>query len=245
MASRTSVKASNEVGLKKPIGVYILAILFIIAPLGNILISFAGAGVSNWYEPSIFFVFLQSIPLFDWVWLTLLFVAGVSLFRPHKLSWSFAIATLLFILCLNAYRMFYADMSSITPQYLKVFSILALFCTFGVLIIAFYFRFPYLDRRANWIKNIERFNLKTEVQINQMKLLTDSVSVTGCRIITQESINLKPNETVQLQFTEIHTLPVNCTVIDSTDKHVRLEFASGQEVFVGKLKSWLRTKTGS
>lgn len=245
MASRTSGGAVNDVGLKKPVGVYILAILFIIAPLGNILISFAGAGVNNWYEPSIFFIFLQSIPMFDWIWLTLLFFAGISLFRPHKLSWSFAIATLLFVLFINAYRMFFADMSSITPQYLKVFSILSLFCTFGVLIIAFYFRFPYLDRRANWIKNIERFDLKTEAQINQVNAMTESVSATGCKIATSQNLNLKSNDQVQVVFAEIYPQPVRCVVIDSTDKHVRLEFSPGQEVFVGKLKAWIRAKAGS
>lgn len=232
-----------ESALKRPLGIYILAILFILAPLGNIMISFAGAGVSNWYEPSVFMAFLQSIPAFDWVWLGLLVLTGILLFRPHKLSWSVAIVTLFLILVINAYRMFSADVSSIAPQYLKVFSIISLFCTFGVLMIAFYFRFPYLDRRANWLKNIERYDLRTEVQMNRNLVLTESISVTGCKVITHESFNMKMNDQTEVLFTEIYNQPVKCIVVESNNHFVRLEFLPGQEVFIGKLKSWIKSKT--
>ncbi len=240
-----STRSSNDIGLKKPIGIYILALLFIIAPLGNILISFAGAGVSNWYEPSIFFAFLQSIPVFDWAWLGLLLLTGVLLFRPHKLSWSFAIVTLILILSINAYRMFSADPSSISPQYLKVFSILSLFCTLGVLMIAFYFRFPYLDRRANWMTNVERFELRTEVQMNKSLVLTESISASGCKILTNEAYHLKKQDAVEVLFTEIYQRPVKCIVIESNAEFVRLEFSSQQEEFISKLKSWIKIKTST
>jgi hypothetical protein len=232
-------------GLKRPIGIYILAVLFIIAPLGNILISFAGAGISNWYEPSIFMAFVESIPGFEWTWLGLLFLTGVLLFRPHKLSWSFAIGTLLLILCLNVYRMYSAEENSITPDYLKVFSILALFCTLGVLVIAFYFRFPYLDRRANWIKNIERFDLLTEVKFDQTLSKTESVSMTGCKILTSTRSSLKTGDQLEVQFPEIYSKSVKCEVVENKDSSLRLEFSPGQEEFSLKLKSWIKTKTGA
>ncbi len=49
------MEKTTHVELKKPIGVIVLAILFILAPLGNIVISFIGSGLQNWYEPIIFF----------------------------------------------------------------------------------------------------------------------------------------------------------------------------------------------
>jgi hypothetical protein len=230
--------------LKKPIGIYILAVLFIIAPLGNILISFAGAGVTNWYEPSIFSAFIQSIPAWEWAWLGLLFLTGILLFRPHKLSWSFAIVTLLLILCINIYRIYSLDSSnSIDPKYLKVFSILALFCTLGVLVIAFYFRFPYLDRRANWVKNVERFDFATEVKINQTVAITDSISISGCKITTTSRMAVKTGDTITATFSEILNKPVNCTVVESQDKYLRLEFLPQQDVFLAKLKAWVKTKS--
>ncbi len=139
--------------LKKPYGIYFLATLFILAPLGNILISFSGAGIENWYQPQIFYSLMRTITAIDWAWLSLLIITGVFLFKPHKLSWSLAIVTLLIVLGITAFRVFQADTNSIEPHFLKIFSLLSVIITLGVLVIAFYFRFPYLDRRTEWLSD--------------------------------------------------------------------------------------------
>lgn len=136
--------------LKKPIGIYVMAIMFILAPLGNILISFLGSGLKNWFEPTIFMALLKTVSPFDWFWLGLLFLTGLFLLKQHKLSWTMAIVTLVLVLGVNAIRLFQADPNSIEPHFLKIFSILAVVTTLGVLVIAFYFRFPYIDRRMKW-----------------------------------------------------------------------------------------------
>lgn len=236
---------SQNAGLKKPIGIYILAVLFILAPLGNILISFAGAGISNWYEPSVFISLVQTIPSFEWLWLCLLVMTGGLLFRPHKLSWSFAIATLLIILSINFYRMFATiDSNSIDPQYLKVFSVLALICTLGVLVIAFYFRFPYLDRRANWIKNVERYDLSTEVTVAGKKGYTESLSLSGCKVRFSEKVDFAAGQIIEVVLAEVSNQNVKCSVISAEGHELRLEFERHQDVFMTKLKSWMKTKAG-
>lgn len=144
---------TNRPILKKATGIYLLACLFILAPLGNILISFAGSGVEQWYDPSVIRSFLQTIPLIDWVWLGLLVLTGVLLFKPHKLSWSVAIFTLVVVLSINVMRLFQNDGNSINPMFLKLFSGVSILVTLGVLVISFYFRFPYLDRRTKWFSD--------------------------------------------------------------------------------------------
>jgi len=149
---------SNNV-LRKPIGIFFLALLFILAPLGNIMISFIGSGITNWFQPVVFFSLLKTITAIDWLWLSLLCITGFLLLRPHKLTWSLAIFTLFIVLGINAYRLYVMDTNSIEPHFLKVFSILAIVSTLGVLTIAFYFRFPYLDQRAQWFSedhNLDR-----------------------------------------------------------------------------------------
>lgn len=145
-----TISQSTTDKLKKPIGVYAMAIMFILAPLGNILISFMGSGLQNWFEPHIFLALLKTVSAFDWLWLGLLAFTGVLLFKQHKLSWTVAIVTLVLVLAINAIRLFQADPNSIEPHFLKIFSILAVVTTLGVLVIAFYFRFPYIDRRMKW-----------------------------------------------------------------------------------------------
>lgn len=148
--------------LKKPVGIYVLAVLFLLAPIGNILISFAGSGVANWYDPSVFVPFMQTIPKLDWAWLGLLFLTGLLLFKAHKLSWSIAIASLLIVLAVNTYRISFVDTNSIDPNFLKIFSVIAVLSTIGVLVIAFYFRFPYLDRRTEWTSNKQKEDRRKE-----------------------------------------------------------------------------------
>ena len=151
-----------DASLKKPLGVYAMALLFILAPLGNILISFLGSGLSNWYEPPIFMALLKTVSTFDWIWLSLLFLTGLLLFIQHKLSWTLAIVTLVIVLGINALRLFQADPNSIEPNFLKIFSILAVVTTLGVLVIAFYFKFPYIDRRTRWTSTDHNPDRRTE-----------------------------------------------------------------------------------
>ena len=153
---------STTAGLKKPLGVYAMALMFILAPLGNILISFLGSGLANWYEPPIFMALLQTVSTFDWVWLGLLVFTGILLFKQHKLSWTVAIMTLVLVLIINAVRLFQVDTNSIDPNFLKIFSILAVVTTLGVLVIAFYFRFPYIDRRTKWTSKDHNLDRRTE-----------------------------------------------------------------------------------
>ena len=252
--------------LKKPIGVYALAVLFLLAPIGNIFISFAGSGLQNWFEPSVFFALTQSIPLLDWVWLSLLFATGILLFRPHKLSWSIAIVTLIVVLLMNAFRLYSADTNSIDPMFLKVFSVLAILCTLSVLVIAFYFRFPYLDRRSRWVssqpnsdrrsavrfteidrrddlsKDANFFNIRTAVNCSGAKAYTESLSESGCRVSFDQSCTFKKQDTVTLKFSEISSFEVTGVIIDHLEFGARIEFTNIKPDFKQDLSRWLKAK---
>ncbi len=232
----------SSTALKKPTGVYILAILFLLAPAGNIFISFAGSGLENWYNPSVLMAFLQTIPALEWIWLGLLFITGILLFRPHKLSWSVAIITLLLILFINAYRLYNVDSNSIDPIFLKVFSLLAIICTLSVLIIAFYFRFPYLDRRADWLSNIRRVDIRTSVVCAGVKAITESLSVSGCKITFDAPVSFKKNEVMRLKFPEISAVEVPGTVVENLETTARFEFNDLNSQFKQDLSRWLKSR---
>lgn len=228
--------------LKKPMGVYIIAVLFLLAPIGNILISFAGSGIKNWYDSSVLVPFIQSVPAQDWVWLGLLFVTGILLFRPHKLSWSIAIFTLILVLSINAYRLFNVDENSIDPSFLKVFSVLAITCTLGVLVIAFYFRFPYLDRRANWFSNVRRFDIRTPASVDGIKAITESISFTGCRLSFDMPCGFKKSDVIKIKFLEISKIEIDAEVIERLEFSVRVEFRNINAEFKQDLDRWLKNR---
>jgi hypothetical protein len=247
----------------------VLAVLFLLAPLGNIIISFLGSGLTNWYQPAIFLALVQSIPLLDWVWLGLLFVTGLLLFRPHKLSWSIAIGTLVLVLAMNAFRLYSADTNSIDPIFLKVFSILAIICTLSVLVIAFYFRFPYLDRRSQWAskkQNADRresvrfteidrrddlatdssfFNVRTPVTCAGAKAMTESLSETGCRISFDQPTVFKKGETIGIKFPDISEAEINAQIIEQLEFGARVDFSKDNKQFKIDLRRWLKNRGSS
>lgn len=233
----------NQSALKKPMGVYVLAVLFLLAPLGNILISFAGSGIKNWYDPGVMSPFIQSIPALDWVWLGLLFVSGILLFRPHKLSWAIAIFTLLLVLAINAFRLFQVDGNSIDPVFLKVFSILAIICTLSVLVISFYFRFPYLDRRSNWFSNTRRFDIRTPATANGTKAKTESISLAGCRLSFDVPCEFSKADLIRLKFPEISKSEADAEIIETLEFGVRVEFRNLSIEFKQDFDRWLKSRT--
>ena len=187
--------------------------------------------------------FLQSIPALDWVWLGLLFVSGILLFRPHKLSWSIAILTLFLVLLINAYRLSRVDSNSIDPIFLKVFSLLAIISTLSVLVISFYFRFPYLDRRANWFSNMQRFDIRTTAMANGIKANTESISSSGCRLSFDIPCEFKTSERIMVKFHEISKFETAAEVIEKLEFGARIEFRNPSAEFKQDFERWLKTRS--
>lgn len=221
------------VALKKPIGVYFIAILFLIAPLGNLLISFAGSGVQNWHEASVVTAFLSTVPFYDWLWLGLIFLTGLLLFKPHKTSWTLALISLFVVLVINSYRLFSVDQNSIDPAFLKIFSIVSVLVTLGVLVIAFYFRFPYLDRRAGFLVNLTRYEVEVPLKMKSpqsFSAMTESLSLSGLRakISAQDGESLNKDQVVEFEFTQNSFGPVQAQVIsvdqENGETKLRLKF---------------------
>jgi len=228
--------------LKRPTGVYLVAVLFLLAPFGNILISFAGSGIKNWYRLDIITPFIQSVPAADWIWLGLLFVTGLLLLRPHKLSWSLALFSLVLVLIINAYRLFNVDTNSIDPIFLKVFSVLAIISTLSVLIIAAYFRFPYLDRRSKWLSTAyQRLDIRTGVLVNGIKAATESVSNAGCRLSFDKPCEFRKSDIINLKFVELSQIETEAEVIEKLEFGIRIEFRNSSSKFKQDLDLWLKT----
>ncbi|WP_413942625.1 PilZ domain-containing protein [Bdellovibrio sp. HCB-162] len=237
----------TQAELKRPTGVFLLAFLFILAPLGNLLISFAGSGVSGWYEPSVLFAFLQSVSTLDWLWLSLLFLTGVLLFRPHKTSWSLAIVSLSLVLLINAYRFFSHDLSheGSFAQWQLVFSSLV---TIAILILAFYFRFPYLDRRARWLfPTAHRYEFRTPVNIVGQDIfegVTESISIAGTRVLLKRDMEGTSKELkyVDVIFPKIRNIKVKARVVEYRDNVLRLKFKELEQRDRGYLLDWIRSQ---
>ena len=100
----------------------VLGLLFVLAPIGNLLISFAGSGVENWWEPDFVLYFLKSVPWWDYLWLSLIAVSGFFLISKHKIAGILSIFSLIIVLVVNLTRLIQKDPNSIEYAYLNIFS---------------------------------------------------------------------------------------------------------------------------
>ncbi|WP_374030177.1 PilZ domain-containing protein [Bdellovibrio bacteriovorus] len=233
--------------LKKPTGVFFLAFLFMLAPLGNLLLSFAASGVPGWYEIPVLKAFLQTVSPLDWFWLSLLFITGILLLKPHKTTWTLAIVSLCFVLTINCYRFFTKDFapdSTLVQWQLVLSSIL----TFTILILALYFRFPYLDRRAQWLfPTAHRYSFRTPVDVVAQDIfqgVTESISVSGARVRLQRDLeggsrNLR---FVDVIFPEVRNVKIKARVVEYEDNVLRLKFKELRRLEKGYLQDWFRSQ---
>ncbi len=234
----------GEEQLKRPTGMCLMAILFILAPLGNLLISFVSSEFVN--SQSGFLSFAQSVSNLDWMWLGLLFLTGVLLLRAHKATWTLAIGSLMLVLFINLYRWGNGEFSD---SGLFVHGQLFMSCliTAFVLLLAFYFRFPYLDRRAQWLfPAAARYEFRTPVNVVAQDIfegVTESISASGARVRLQRDLEGSQGlRFVDVIFPDIRNMKVKSRVVEYRDNVLRLKFKELTERDRLYLQEWLRSQ---
>lgn len=235
---------SSEIQLKRPIGVYLLAILFILAPLGNLLISFSGSGDPNWLTSEKISQYLTTVQMVDWLWLGLLFISGLLLLIQHKTAWTISVISLILVLCLNTYR-FVTLEQQMQVDHFRWQMILAILATMSILVIAFYFRYPYLDRRTSWFFGTQyRLQMKTPVQVLSHDIsegVTESISLSGASIMLKQDIyeKIKDLSYVDVVFNDIRSLRIKSQIIDYIDNHLRVKFEDMTAEDKSDLRAWI------
>lgn len=235
--------------LKKPIILQILSILFILAPLGNILISFYGVGSNDWTNPEVFKSWLSTIDSLDWFWLFLTFSTGVLLFIQHKTAWLVAIINLCLILSVNIYRWSTTgELIDVDYSYFQMQIYLSIVATLLALGILFYARYPYLDRRSRWIGSVApRLDIKTVVTVVAQDVyngLATNISTSG--VVVELSKNFSqgaPMKFVDLIFPEIGNMKIKSQVINANGPRLRLKFRDFRGENQKILKNWIKSQS--
>jgi hypothetical protein len=134
--------------LKSPLLVYAMAVFFILAPLGNILVSIVAFGVGPWWSPRTIVHFIGNTSWTDRYWLLLTFSAGFALLNRRKGAWLFAIGALLLTSVFNFY--YGVQYSTRLAHGKYFFPALFMLSDVAIVVVLYHFRFPYLDRREAW-----------------------------------------------------------------------------------------------
>lgn len=225
---------------KGPIGIYIFGLIFLFSPIGNIFFSLQSAQQTNVWE------FIRSIYWFEWIWLSALALTGVCLLIRHRISWLLAMLSLTAIVLLNAYRFLVPPDGQQT--YADLYMIFAVFASATTWLLAFYFRYPYIDRRSQWLVGPAlRYDMRTAVQVVADDIyegVTESISISGVRIILQRDIGGAPKKMrfVDVLFPAIYGIKVTCEVVEYTDNILRLRFKRLSRKNRGLLMAWLKSQ---
>ncbi len=231
--------------VKKPVGVYIIGLIFLLSPLGNILFSLSTSGDPLWYQPQNILLFLQSVFWCEWIWLGLLLLAGILLLKNHRTSWLLAMFTLTVILAMNAYRFFWPPYGQ--ESFSDIFMLMSLLATLAMWTLSFYFRYPYIDRRSQWIMApANRYDTRTAVQVVANDIydgVTESVSISGARVLLKRAMadSQVKMRFVDVIFLNVQNIKVTCEVIEYSGNILRLRFKRISYKNRTILMAWLKS----
>lgn len=231
--------------IKKPFALQALIYSFLLAPFGNIAMTAATLGIIDWYKPAIFSAILTDVQTLDYIWLGLVFLSGVLLMIRHRTAWLVAITSLAFTICINLINLIELFQTGSASLMASMQITVSLFTTLAVSIIFFYFRYPYLDRRATLFGFAARVNVNIPCRIQSavIEYSTDciSLSVTGARFQADKmSTLLQPEHKLELSFSD-QDLKLKAVVIESTEEFLRIKFSSMTLIQKSKLKDLIKS----
>ncbi len=162
-------------------GLYILGISFLLAPFINFAIGLKMAGVSDWYSPkTLLWAFLHKADAVSRLQVSVTLVSGFLLFVAKKWSRVLCLIVLIYSLGINIKYNVYSTDNLNSP-----FLLGSIFSVVGMIVILFYFRYPYLDRRTT-----KRVAMVLPVECSEFpddSFSLDNISTKGLRINTDFS----------------------------------------------------------
>lgn len=185
---------------------------------------------------------LVDIQSFNWVSWILLFAAGISLLVRHKTAWMFSIA-LCFAFVISTGITFMQEFDSSDSLYntFKVIDCLLVFFVVGT--VAYYFRYPYLDRRQSWLApTADRFAIVTPIQLGSQQGTTVDLSYSGAYVLTSSGHSFKVDEKISVHLPEVHDLKCSAKIIAVEDKYARVQFEGLSSHQNQLLRQWLQSQ---
>lgn len=182
---------------------------------------------------------------YSWLSWLLLFAAGISLLVRHKTAWVFSIGLCSAFVISTGFS-FIREFDSSEPllNIAKIVDCILVFIVVGT--VAYYFRYPYLDRRQSWLApTADRFKISTSVVLGTLHTQTEDVSYTGANILNTSSEVFRVGDKVPLQFEEIEDIQCIAKIIDVQGQNVRVQFEGFTAQQTHILRQWLNTLNDS
>jgi hypothetical protein len=227
---------SNPGYRKKPLWIYIVALIFILTPLGNLLWSLASLNIPNWYMPHVWRYWAKYVAPSTWVLLTLLFVSGISLLFVRRWSWLLSLVTLGVV---AVYDIVMIKEFSIMGTMAIAAMIVGTVC-FGLLLYFTEFRKPYLNPRVRWWETSPRYKVDLPVALRNIETPATLVDISRTGVLI-EFVAAIPEVEGDTEISLPTQVQLPCVVARKTEKGYGLQFAPLNRQQKGELKTFIRT----
>ena len=197
------LEEKNSSQLKKPTIIRLLSAGFLVSPFFNMATALYMAGFSTWYSPKSWLSLFSHLPATEQSLNGLIMLAGVLLIFQRKSSWSVAV---LILVGVSAYNI----LSTLTQggkfHFLSSFNLLV---NMGVLVVFYFFRYPYLDQRDHILAGLDkRYPTNFSIKVNQIFTgQMKNISNSGCFItleISDPSFAVGQEIGIQIESTEFY-----------------------------------------
>lgn len=230
-----------------PFVLKILAVSFMLAPFGNIYFSFLSMKLPSWFIHQNMVWLVSQVSKLDLLWFGLTFISGLMLLKPTKASWALAMISL-----------FAATVSSVVDLFGKKalsdsthlsYVVLCLVSSLSIVVILYFFRFPYLDRRDRWWGVSRRYRADAEIdcrvegsewsRTNLINFSSSGVLFKRARTLSSDR-GFKSGDRVEIKFQLPNEEKVEQGIIRSLrDDAVGVEFIPSLTLKRLKLLRWL------
>lgn len=227
--TKTAQTAAGAGGFRAriPWPIYALAACFILAPLGNTVISMINAGVADWYLPSSILQWFRQMPWVVYIWISLSIAAGIGLLIPRRLTWALSIVAIVFSIGMSIYTR--------AHNHSHFFGLTSV-SNLGILVVIYYFRFPYLDRREWWWGISPRYRCELAVRVGDFAARVSNISRSGA-LIEPAPPGAAPGQELEIALADVGSFPAIVARLAQTGIGVRFRPDLGQAKAIRQLVS--------
>jgi hypothetical protein len=208
---------------QKPKLIYLVAVLLMLTPFGNLIWSLKALKVSNWYHPSVWFYWSQYVQWPTWILLGLIFASGLSLLFVRKWSWTFSLVTMAIITIYDIVMWHEFRMMGTAAV------VAMIVCTLGFSAFMFFteFRVPYLNPRVRWWETSPRYRVDLPVVLNKTDSPATLVDISRTGLLIEWPVSSKIPD---IEGEMLITLPTQASlptkIMRRTERGYGLMFAS-------------------
>lgn len=215
---------NNTVGLVRPTAVQLAAAVLVSIPLMDI-VSAQRSGVYMY-------------GIVSWV---LVCGAGISLMIRHKSSWMVGMVLSGGFVAINLYELIFQSKEGGSPWATTFKLMNCLLVAFIVSTVSYFFRYPYLDRRQNWLAPTgERFKVEMPVIVNgDIRLKSVDLSYTGARIAVDATASFQADQRISVQLTDINDVRCQAKIVAVDDGWIRVHFEDVSASEKELIRQWL------